>query len=77
MVDQSMELMHELLKSMNKSLSSLEQGQRLTNERLGAIEHHMVGFHTSTNIQSEELEMLKMRISRIEKRLELTDNTID
>ncbi len=45
----SMELMHELLKSINGSLVKLEQRQYLTNEQLGSIEHHMAGIHTSVN----------------------------
>ena len=48
MTDQSMELMHELLKQMNGSLKNLEEGQRLINERLGAIEHHTT-FHVDTH----------------------------
>jgi len=73
----SMELMHQLLKQMNKNLSDMNQGQRLTNERLGAIEHHMAAFHTTANIQHEELDTVKARLARIEKRLDLTDNQID
>ena len=76
MADQSMELMHELLKQMNKSLGNMESGQRLTNERLGAIEHHMAGFHSTASIQHEELDNIKTRIDRIEKRLNLTENQI-
>ena len=65
--------MHALLKQMNGTLSKLEQGQRLTNERLGAIEHHMAGFHVSNSTHSEEIDTLKIRLERIERRLEISN----
>jgi len=74
MSDQSMELMHELLKQMNGTLSDLKDGQLLGNERLSAIEHHMAGFHSTTDTQRSELETLKKRIRRIESRLNLRDD---
>lgn len=46
-----MELMHELLKQMNTTLSKLENGQRPTKERLGGIEHHMADFHSTVSAQ--------------------------
>jgi polyhydroxyalkanoate synthesis regulator phasin len=73
MAEQSMELMHELLKQMNGTLKNLEEGQRLTNERLAAIEHHFAGFYTTANIHSEDMEALKSRVSRIENRLQLAE----
>lgn len=69
----SMELMHDLLKDMRSSLAKLEQGQRLTNERLGAIEHHMAGFHVTVSSHNEEIDTIKERIERIERRLEITE----
>lgn len=69
----SMELMHDLLKDMRGSLAKLEQGQRLTNERLGAIEHHMAGFHVTVSSHNEEIDTIKERIERIERRLEITE----
>ena len=66
-------LMLEHLKAIRAELASLTQGQRVTNERLGAIEHHMAGFHSSAVSQTSEIDHLKERLSRIEKRLELTD----
>ncbi len=71
---ESMELMHELLKQMNGTLGKLEQGQRLTNQRLGAIEHHMAGFHVSNSSHSEEIDTLKTRIDRIERRLDIRED---
>lgn len=69
----SMELMHDLLKDMRGSLAKLEQGQRLTNERLGAIEHHMAGFHVTVSSNNEEIDTIKERIARLERRMEITD----
>lgn len=73
MTEASMELMHELLKEMNGTLRKLEGGQRLANERLAAIDHHMAGFHQSGGVHGEETEALKDRIRQIEKRLDLRD----
>ena len=69
----SMDLMHDLLKAMNGTLAKLEQGQRLTNERLGAIEHHMAGFHVTVSSHNEEIDTMKERIERIERRLEIIE----
>lgn len=77
MVDnQSMELMHELLKKMNTNLSDIKQGQVLTNERLSSIEHHMEGFYKTSNIHCDELALLKDRIEHIEKKLGLIDGDV-
>jgi len=43
----STDLMDELLKKMNGTLGKIEEGQGGINERLGTIEHHMAGLHTT------------------------------
>ncbi len=65
--------MEQLLESINGSLAKLEQGQRLTNEQLGSIEHHMAGFDVSVNSHNDEIDTIKDRIERIERRLEIRD----
>lgn len=64
----------EILKKLQIGLSRLEDGQRQTNERLAAIEHHMAGFHITVASQMDEISMLKNRLDRVEKRLELVDD---
>jgi predicted nucleic acid-binding Zn-ribbon protein len=73
MSDKPENLVLEHLRAMRGDLSSLKDGQKLTNERLAAIEHHMAGFHVTVFSHTDELESLKQRMDRIEKRLELKD----
>ncbi len=67
-------IMLEILKKLQAGQSRLEDGQRQTNERLAAIEHHMAGFHLSLTTHTDEMDTLKSRIDRIERRLELADD---
>ena len=69
----STDLMDELLKKMNGTLSKLEEGQCLGNQRLGAIEHHMAGFHATVSSQHGEIEAIKDRLARLERRVEISD----
>ena len=41
--------------------------------QLAAMQQHMAGFHAVIASHSDELNQLRQRIDRIEKRLELTD----
>ena len=68
-------LVLEHLRSMRSDLSALRHGQELSNERLSAIEHHMAGFHVTETSHSAEIDSIKARIERIEKRLGLVDST--
>ena len=67
------DLIYETLKSMQAGQKQLRDGQRLTNERLSAIEHHMAGFHVTVSNYQEEISDLRERMERVEKRLELRD----
>jgi septal ring factor EnvC (AmiA/AmiB activator) len=76
----SMELMHELLKQMQGSLSRLEDGQRKHDKRFSTVERQLAGLrgdlavvHEITADQRDDYDGLKTRIERIERRLELTD----
>ncbi len=51
--------------------SEMRDGFSNTNARLSAIDQHMTGFHTTIGTQSAELNELRQRIERIERRLEL------
>ncbi len=68
----------DILRKIQGDISALREGQTATNQRLSAIEHHMAGvehhmagFHLTTAVQTDELALLKRRISRIETRLEI------
>lgn len=80
MPEPTAELMLEILRRMQADLAELKEGQRATNIRLAAIEHHMAGvahhmagLHTSGAAQHDELERLKARVQRLERRLDLAD----
>jgi archaellum component FlaC len=45
----------------------------MVNQRLEAIEHHMAGFHITVSHHQEEIAGLKLRLERLEKRLEIRD----
>jgi predicted nucleic acid-binding Zn-ribbon protein len=42
--------------------------------QLAAMQQHMAGFHAVIAIHSDELNQLRQRIDRIEKRLDLADS---
>ena len=80
MNDKIESLVVDILRKIQGDISALREGQNSTNQRLGAIEHHMAGvehhmagFHLTTAIQTDELALLKRRIARIESRLEIDD----
>jgi hypothetical protein len=75
MTEPTAELMLEILRRMQADLADLKEGQRTANVRLSAIEHHMAGFLASGVAQHDELERLKARVARIERRLDLADAT--
>ncbi|MBL4744482.1 MAG: hypothetical protein JKX87_07645 [Cycloclasticus sp.] len=73
MTDQSMELMHQLMKTLNKKMDQFAQAQRQTNEHLLSIDSHMEGFFRSNNIQDQQIAELLDRVERLEKQQELTE----
>ncbi len=73
MIDNKADLVIDILRKIQGDIAALKVGQDAGNLRLGGIEHHMAGFHVNVVHQSEELMVLKSRVERIEKRLDLTD----
>ena len=63
----------EVLRTIQTSLAELKDGQRQTHRRLSAIEHQMMGINLNVNGHNDDIESLRERVSRIERRLELTD----
>ena len=63
----------QILRELQEGQSRIQGGQQQTNERLSAIEHHMAGFHGSLVRFDTVVDELDSRISRIERRLKLTD----
>lgn len=71
---QSDDIVLEILRAMRTDVGDLKTGQRQTNERLAAIEHHMAGFHGSLVRFNDDVDDLKDRVARLERRLELVDD---
>lgn len=62
-----------ILREMRTDIGDLKQGQKQTNERLTAVEHHLAGLVHGQMRFNDETDDLRERISRIERRLELVD----
>lgn len=77
MAENTDNIMLEILKRLQEGQSRLEVGQRQTNERLAAIEHHMAGFHVTLTSYTDDMDALKDRVSRIERRLDISDEPQD
>jgi len=69
------ELMYGVLKEIQGTLKEHSEQFKLMNQRLSAIDHHMVGFHVTVAGHQEEIQALRSRIDLIEKRLEIRDPT--
>lgn len=67
------DLIYEVLKKLQVGQVDLQTGQRLTNERLAAIEHHIAGFHVTISSYNEEIVTIKNRLDYLEKRLEIRE----
>ena len=66
-------LVLEQLRAIRGKLGELKTGQRQTNDRLAATEHHMAGFHVTVSYHQEEIAEIKLRLDQVEKRLQLSD----
>lgn len=73
MSDVTNELLFEVLKRIPTKLDTLEQKIDDLGVRLLAVEQHMSALQISEYRQNSELDRLRSRIERIEKRLDLVD----
>jgi hypothetical protein len=63
----------EHLRPIRAGVDSLADDMRQVILRLGAVERHVAGLHISDVSQNAEIDMLKTRLDRVERRLELAD----
>lgn len=63
----------EVLKKLQSRLDGIENELKTVNVQLASMDQHMTGFMLRAEGQSAEIQGLKQRIERIERRLELTD----
>lgn len=63
----------EHLKRFSAQMSRLQEGQEAMAADIRAIKQHMAAFMTSEFHQDADLASLKLRVERIERRLDLVD----
>jgi len=73
MTNVSNELLYEVLKSMQDSLSDVKAQLREVRDEIRAMRTHMLAFQTDiNNLYNGQAEM-SLRLERVERRLNLTD----
>lgn len=74
MVDEPDNIVLNLLREMRQDIHDLKQGQKQTNERLTAVEHHLAGLVHGQMRFNDDVDGLRARMARIERRLDLIDD---
>jgi hypothetical protein len=73
MADEPQNLVLEYLRRIDRKVDGLLEDFRLFNVRVVANESQVAGLHVSDVAQNSEIDRIKTRLDRIERRLELTD----
>ena len=73
MTEETTNIVLEHLRHIRARVDGLTDDMRQVILRLGAIERHVAGLHISDVSQNAEIDMLKTRLDRVERRLELAD----
>jgi hypothetical protein len=73
MADEVNNLVLEHLRHIRLRVDGLTDDMRQVILRLGAVERHVAGVHISDVGQNAELDGIKERLRRAERRLELSD----
>jgi hypothetical protein len=73
MADTTDNLVLEHLRHIRAKVDRTDQRLDSVEMRIGAIERILSGHHVSEFNQNEELDRLKLRMDRVEKRLQLVD----
>ena len=66
-------LVLEYLRSIDRKVDGLIEEFRNFNLRVAAGESHVASLHVADVQQSGEIDRIKLRLDRVERRLELTD----
>jgi len=77
MTDEPDNIVLNILREMRMGIADLRQGQKQTNERLTAIEHHVAGLVHGQMRFNDDVDGLRERVTRIERRLELAEEPTD
>ena len=73
MADEPINIVLEHLRHIRSRADAQADDMRQVILRLGAIERHLAGLHVSDVQQNAEIDRIKARLDRVERRLELTD----
>ena len=73
MTEETTNLVLEHLRHIRSRVDGLPDDMRQVVLRLGPMERHLAGLHISDVSQNAEIEQMKGRLQRKERRLELTD----
>ena len=73
MTDETTNIVLEHLRHIRARVDGLTDDVRQVILRLGAIERHVAGLHISDVSQNAEIDLIKTRLERVERRLELTE----
>jgi hypothetical protein len=73
MSEETTNLVLEHLRHIRSRVDGLADDMRQVILRLGAQDRHLVGLQISEVGQNTEIDRIKQRLQRIERRLELTD----
>ena len=74
MADEPANIVLEHLRRIDRKADDLVGDMRQVILRLGSIERHMAGLNISEIGQNAEIDRIKQRLDRVERRLELTDS---
>jgi hypothetical protein len=73
MMEETTNLVLEHLRHIRTRVDGLTDDMRQVILRLGAVKRHVAGLHISDVSQNAEIDLIKTRLERVERRLELTD----
>lgn len=73
MTDEMQNIVLEHLRLIRASVDDLKTEVRNFNLRVGSTEHQIAGFQLLTAGQNAEIDHIKVRLDRVEKRLDLTE----
>jgi len=74
MADERTNLVLEHLRRIDRKVDGLSNDMQQVILRLGSIERHVSGLNVSDVNQNAEIDRIKVRLDRIERRLELSDS---
>ena len=73
MTDDRANLVLEILKKLHGEFALMREDMRGMRSEMTSIKQHMAAFMSQQVHQDSEVAMLKMRLDRIERRLDLVD----